>query len=121
MDVRHDLVDETSEVIAELARLLGGQVLGLFTSLRRMREVSELLNEKLRGEGFDILMPRRASDDPAALVERFSRVGSGCILLCARTFWPGVDIRGPALQTFVLEKLPFAVPTELRTRRHTRL
>lgn len=121
MDVRHDLVDETSEVIAELARLLGGQVLGLFTSLRRMREVSELLNEKLRGEGFDILMPRRASDDPAALVDRFSRVGAGCILLGARTFWQGVDIRGPALQAVVIEKLPFEVPTELRKRRENRL
>ena len=103
------------------ARLLGGRTLGLFTSLRRMREVGELLAEKLRGEGFDVLSPRRATDDPAALVERFSRAGGGGVLLGARTFWQGLDIPGPALQAVVIEKLPFEVPTELRKRREARL
>ena len=68
-------------VLADLVRLLGGRTLGLFTSLRRMREVGELLSEQLRGEGFDILSPRRASDDPAALVERFTRADAGGVLL----------------------------------------
>jgi Rad3-related DNA helicase len=121
LDVRDDLVQETAEVLASLARLLGGRTLGLFTSLRRMREVGELLSERLRGEGFDVLAPRRASDDPAALVERFSRVGGGAVLLGARTFWQGLDIPGPALQAVVIEKLPFEVPTELRRRRESRL
>jgi ATP-dependent DNA helicase DinG len=105
--------------LADLARLLGGRTLGLFTSLRRMREVAELLGETLRGEGFDILAPRRATDDPSALVERFVR--SGGILLGARTFWQGLDIPGPALQAVVIEKLPFEVPTELRKRREARI
>ncbi|MEE9609342.1 MAG: helicase C-terminal domain-containing protein [Myxococcota bacterium] len=116
-----ELVEETADVLADLARLLGGRTLGLFTSLRRMRDVSELLAERLRGEGFDILMPRRASDDPSTLVERFSRVGGGAVLLGARTFWQGLDIPGPALQAVVIEKLPFEVPTELRKRREARL
>ena len=116
-----ELVEETAEVLATLARLLGGRTLGLFTSLRRMRDVGELLSERLRGEGFDILTPRRASDDPAALVERFARAGAGSVLLGARTFWQGLDIPGPALQAVVIEKLPFEVPTELRQRREGRL
>jgi Rad3-related DNA helicase/DNA polymerase III epsilon subunit-like protein len=116
-----DLVEETAEVLARLARLLSGRTLGLFTSLRRMRDVGELLAEKLRGEGFDVLAPRRATDDPAALVERFSRAGTGGVLLGARTFWQGLDIPGPALQAVVIEKLPFEVPTELRKRRQARL
>jgi len=116
-----ELVEETTEVLATLARLLGGRTLGLFTSLRRMRDVGERLSEQLRGEGFDILTPRRASDDPAALVERFSRAGAGSVLLGARTFWQGLDIPGPALQAVVIEKLPFEVPTELRQRREARL
>jgi Rad3-related DNA helicase/DNA polymerase III epsilon subunit-like protein len=120
-DAHGDLVEETAQVLAGLARLLGGRTLGLFTSLRRMREVGELLAEKLRGEGFDILSPRRATDDPAALVERFSRAGGGGVLLGARTFWQGLDIPGPALQAVVIEKLPFEVPTELRKRREARL
>jgi Rad3-related DNA helicase len=118
---RGDLVGETVDVLADLTRLLGGRTLGLFTSLRRMRDVCELLSERLRGEGYEILMPRRASDDPAALVERFVRAGGGMVLLGARTFWQGLDIPGPALQAVVIEKLPFEVPTELRKRREGRI
>jgi ATP-dependent DNA helicase DinG len=121
LDARGDLVEETAEVLALLARALGGCTLGLFTSLRRMRDAGELLAEKLRGEGFDVLSPRRATDDPAALVERFSRAGAGGVLLGARTFWQGLDIPGPALQAVVIEKLPFEVPTELRKRREASL
>jgi Rad3-related DNA helicase/DNA polymerase III epsilon subunit-like protein len=116
-----ELVEEMAEVLADLVRLLGGRTLGLFTSLRRMRDVGELLSEKLRGEGFDILTPRRATDDPAALVERFTRAGAGGVLLGARTFWQGLDIPGDALQAVVIEKLPFEVPTELRKRRERRI
>ncbi len=86
-----------------------------------MRDVSDLLSERLRGEGYEILMPRRASDDPAVLVERFTRAGGGMILLGARSFWQGLDIPGSALQAVVIEKLPFEVPTELRKRREARL
>jgi ATP-dependent DNA helicase DinG len=116
-----DLVEATAGVIEDLARALGGRTLGLFTSLRRMREVRERLADALRGEGFDLLMPRRATDDPAALVERFRRARAGCVLLGARTFWQGLDIPGDALQAVVIEKLPFEVPTELRRRREARL
>ncbi len=116
-----DLVEETVDVLADLARLLGGRTLALFTSLRRMRDVSDRLSERLRGEGYEILMPRRASDDPGALVERFTRAGGGMVLLGARSFWQGLDIPGSALQAVVIEKLPFEVPTELRKRRESRI
>jgi Rad3-related DNA helicase/DNA polymerase III epsilon subunit-like protein len=114
-----ELVEETAETIADLTRLLGGRTLGLFTSLRRMRDVAELLGERLRGEGFDVLAPRRATDDPSVLVQRFIR--SGGVLLGARTFWQGLDIPGVPLQAVVIEKLPFEVPTELRKRREARI
>jgi len=116
-----DVVDETAAVLAELARALRGRTLGLFTSLARMNLVAELLDRDLRGEGFEILAPRRASDDPAALVERFTRAKGGAILLGARTFWQGLDIPGDDLQAVVIEKLPFDVPTELRKRREARI
>jgi ATP-dependent DNA helicase DinG len=116
-----DVVPQTAAVLAEIARALGGRTLGLFTSLRRMNQVAELLDQELRGEGFEILAPRRASDDPAALVERFARAHGGAILLGARTFWQGLDIPGEDLQAVVIEKLPFEVPTELRKRREARI
>jgi ATP-dependent DNA helicase DinG len=116
-----DPVEATATVLADLARELGGRTLGLFTSLRRMNQVAELLSERLRGEGFDILAPRSARDDPAALVERFRRSDGAGVLLGARSFWQGLDIPGPELQAVVIEKLPFEVPTELRKRREARV
>ena len=98
---------------------LGGRTLGLFTSLRRMDQVAEELAPRLRAEGIELLAPRRASDDPAALVQRFT--AGAAVLLGARKFWQGLDIPGDDLQAVVIEKLPFEVPTELRRRREQRL
>lgn len=117
----YDLVEQTAEVLALLARQLGGRTLGLFTSLRRMNQVAQRLSQMLRGEGIEILTPRRATDDPRSLVERFARAKGGAVLLGARTFWQGLDVPGDALQAVVIEKLPFDVPTELRRRREDRL
>jgi len=114
-----DLVRETADVLEDLARRLGGRTLGLFTSLRRMDEVADELAHRLRGEGIEVIAPRRASDDPGALVTRF--VDGGAVLLGARRFWQGIDIPGESLQAVVIEKLPFEVPTELRRRREARL
>ncbi|MEZ4292365.1 MAG: helicase C-terminal domain-containing protein [Myxococcota bacterium] len=126
LDGHDDLVEETAQTLATLARTLGGRTLGLFTSLARMRETADRLTQLLAGEGIEVLLPRRASDDPASLVDRFQkahlgRAASGAVLLGARRFWQGIDVRGDALQAVVIEKLPFDVPTELRRRRDERL
>jgi len=118
---RGDPVALTSAVLADVARALGGRTLGLFTSLRRMRDVRERLALALRDDGIDVWMPRRATDDPGALVERFRRSDGGGVLLGSRTFWQGIDVPGRALEAVVIEKLPFEVPTELRRRREARV
>jgi ATP-dependent DNA helicase DinG len=50
------------------------------------------------------------------LLERFSQGNAsgrrGCILVASATFWEGVDIPGDALQLLVIDKLPFAPPTD---------
>jgi ATP-dependent DNA helicase DinG len=110
-----DLAFDTAAAIHELAIRLRGRTLGLFTSLRRMDQVAEELAPRLRREGIEVLAPRRAADDPAALVQRFT--AGDAVLLGARKFWQGLDIPGDDLQAVVIEKLPFEVPTELRRRR----
>ena len=119
-DHGEDLVADTATAIETLARRLGGRTLGLFTSLARMNQVATLLSERLREAGIEVLAPRRAADDPRALVARFVD-GGPAVLLGARKFWQGLDISGESLQAVVIEKLPFEVPTELRKRRETRL
>jgi ATP-dependent DNA helicase DinG len=116
-----DWVEETAQTLAVLARTLGGRTLGLFTSLARMRETADRLSELLAGEGIEVLLPRRAGDDPGALVDRFQSAKGGAVLLGARRFWQGIDVRGAGLEAVVIEKLPFDVPTELRRRRDDRL
>jgi ATP-dependent DNA helicase DinG len=86
-----------------------------------MRETADRLTALLAGEGIEVLLPRRAGDDPGALVERFQKARGGAVLLGARRFWQGIDVRGDDLQAVVIEKLPFDVPTELRRRRDARL
>ncbi|MBM4384394.1 MAG: hypothetical protein FJ091_13640 [Deltaproteobacteria bacterium] len=114
-----ELVRQTSDVLALLARELGGRTLGLFTSLRRMNDVADELAARLKEDGLEVIAPRRDGDDPTALITRFANGGS--VLLGARRFWQGIDIPGDALQAVVIEKLPFEVPTELRKRREQRL
>jgi len=116
-----DLVEETAQTLAILARRLRGRTLGLFTSLARMRDAADRLSQLLEGEGIEVLLPRRSSDDPGALVDRFRKARGGAVLLGARRFWQGIDVRGDDLQAVVIEKLPFDVPTELRRRRDDRL
>ncbi|MFO0691111.1 MAG: ATP-dependent DNA helicase [Myxococcota bacterium] len=115
------LVEETAQALAILARELGGRTLGLFTSLSRMREVAERLEALLEGEGLEVLVPLRASDDPGGLVERFRKLHGEAVMLGSRRYWQGIDVRGDDLQAVVIEKLPFEVPTELRRRRDLRL
>ena len=121
LDGGEDLVEETAQALATLAMTLGGRTLGLFTSLARMRETADRLTQLLAGEGIEVLLPRRAGDDPGALVERFKNSKGGAVLLGSRRFWQGIDVRGEDLQAVVIEKLPFEVPTELRRRRDDRL
>jgi len=117
---RGQLVEETAEVLTLLATRLGGRTLGLFTSLRRMDDVAARIGPELRRIGIELLVPRSAGDDPAALVERF-REEPRAVLLGARTFWQGLDLPGEDVQAVVIEKLPFEVPTELHRRREARL
>jgi ATP-dependent DNA helicase DinG len=114
-----DPVRDTADALERVARRLGGRTLGLFTSVRRMEDVAALLAPRLRDDGIEVLVPRRASDDPNALVERFRH--GGAVLLGARKFWQGLDLPGAQLEAVVIEKLPFEVPTELRRRRELRL
>ena len=95
--------------------------MGLFSSLRRMREVAERLEPILGPHQIEILAPRRPGDDPGGLVRRFRDGAGGGVLLGSRTFRQGLDIAGDDLQAVVIEKLPFEVPTELRRRRETHL
>ena len=106
---REDLVRRTTEVVATIARKLGGRTLGLFTSRDRMATVADALFRTLSPDGFSIIAPSTGNTDPHDLVRTFRETDQS-VLLGARAFWQGVDIPGDACQAVVIEKLPFDVP-----------
>src|SRR5205085_4774215 len=47
----------------------------------------------------------------AGLLERF-RATPNAVLFATASFWQGVDVRGRQLSCVIIDKLPFAVPTD---------
>jgi ATP-dependent DNA helicase DinG len=93
----------------EVAAILGhsrGRAFVLFTSYQQMRLVYDTVSLEveyptlLQGTG-----PRRA------LLEEF-RATPNCVLFATAAFWQGVDVPGDQLSCVIIDKLPFAVPSD---------
>lgn len=98
----------TQAVLASVL-LTRGRCFVLFTSYSLLRRVHDELAAGLRAQG---LTPLRQGDGPrTALLERF-RDEPGPVLFGTDSFWEGVDVRGDALQSVIITRLPFRVPTE---------
>jgi ATP-dependent DNA helicase DinG len=100
-------LDAAAERVRELVELSDGGVFVLTTSLRSMRRLAQLLRSML--EGRTVLLQGEAPK--SALLEDF-RERQDAVLVATQSFWEGVDIPGRALRVVVLEKIPFAVPTD---------
>lgn len=103
------------EAVAEAAwpaiRAAGGRAFVLCTSLRAMRRIRELLQEKLEKEGHDLPLLMQGEGSKTELLDRFRYLGNA-ILVASQSFWEGVDVRGEALSLVVIDKLPFAPPDD---------
>ncbi len=97
------------------AQRLGGRTMVLTTTLRALRGIAEVLNQRFQATGeLEVLvqgaMPKRA------LIERFRRGSSlgepGCVLVASASFWEGIDVPGDALQLVIIDKLPFPPPND---------
>jgi ATP-dependent DNA helicase DinG len=103
------------EAVTEAAwpaiRASGGRAFVLCTSLRAMRRIRELLQEKLASEGLDLPLLMQGEGSRTELLDRFRFLGNA-ILVASQSFWEGVDVRGEALSLVVIDKLPFAPPDD---------
>jgi len=97
------------EAVADQLRALlpitGGRAFVLFTSLRNMRAVHELLAGELP---WQTLLQGDAPKQQ--LLRKFRETPS--VLFASQSFWEGVDVPGDALSLVVIDKLPFASPSE---------
>ncbi|MGZ6124514.1 MAG: ATP-dependent DNA helicase [Myxococcales bacterium] len=97
--------EAVAEELRALLPITGGRAFVLFTSLRNMRAV----HSRLAGERpWQALLQGEAPK--AQLLKRFRERPS--VLFASQSFWEGVDVPGEALSLVVIDKLPFASPSE---------
>ncbi len=89
--------------ISGLGEFMGGRVLGLFASSRRLEEVGERVRERLEPQGIEVL--RQSRGNGRQLAARQER-DHGSVLLGTRTFWQGIDIPGLGVACVFIDKLP---------------
>jgi ATP-dependent DNA helicase DinG len=90
----------------ELLDCSGGGALVLCTSYRTLTA----LEEALRGEVPYTLYVQ--GDAPRAQLLKEFREGEDTVLIGTGTFWEGVDVPGASLRCVIIDKLPFASPSD---------
>ena len=98
--------DAAVERIAELVGITGGGAFVLCTSTRAMRRLHAALRSRVDG-----LLLLQGEAPKHVLLDRF-REHEDAVLVATMSFWEGVDVPGRALRLVVLDKIPFAVPTD---------
>jgi ATP-dependent DNA helicase DinG len=101
-----DYVDRVIDVACDVLALSRGRAFLLFTSHRALRRAAELLRSRVP---YPLLIQGSAPRN--ALIERFRALGNA-VLLGSASFWEGVDVRGEALSCVIIDKLPFAAPSD---------
>jgi ATP-dependent DNA helicase DinG len=105
-----DYVSQLARPLVELAAGLGGRMMILTTSHRRVEEFANLLAADLADAGVDLMFQGQAA--PSQLLRQFAQPGRR-VLVGVDTFWEGVDIPGERLSCVVMTRLPFPVPTDV--------
>ncbi|MBE0657956.1 MAG: ATP-dependent DNA helicase [Bryobacteraceae bacterium] len=92
--------------ISELLAHSRGRAFCLFTSYQQMRAAFERIQPEL---DYPVLI--QGSKPQRALIYEF-RNTPHCVLFATSSFWQGVDVQGDQLSCVIIDKLPFAVPSD---------
>ena len=95
-----------SDEVLRLVRFSEGRAFVLFTSYQQMRAVHEYVSFAVE---YPVLMQGEAPNN--ALLEKFRKTPN-CILFATASFWQGVDVPGDQLSLVIVDRLPFAVPSD---------
>lgn len=94
---------------AEIVKLLGisrGHAFVLCTSNMAMNQLYETVSMRINYPCFV-----QGSMSKAGILERFRKTPNA-VLFATSSFWQGVDVQGDQLSCVIIDKLPFAVPTD---------
>jgi len=92
--------------VVEILKRTDGRAFVLFTSYATMRAVQAMAELALPYPIFS-----QGSAPRSLLLQRF-RETANAVLFATSSFWQGVDVIGDALSCVIIDKLPFASPTD---------
>ncbi len=113
----------TPQVAAAMQALFlaaGGGGLGLFTAIRRLREVHHRIAPALEDAGLPLYAQHVDAMDNATLVDVFRAEENAC-LLGTDAMRDGVDVPGRSLRLLVFDRVPWPRPTILHRERRIHL
>jgi ATP-dependent DNA helicase DinG len=97
---------KAADRIRRLLEITRGRAFVLFTSYAQMNDIYE----RLLGE-VEFPMLRQGDAPKSALLEEF-RLTPNAVLFATSSFWQGVDVQGEQLSCVIIDRLPFAVPSD---------
>lgn len=100
-----------AEAIVDVAKVLGGRTMVLFTSYGQLKSTGRAIAQSLSEANITILS-QSAGGSRQQLLAAFKAPKARAVLLGTRSFWEGVDVPGEALQAVLITKLPFDVPSD---------
>jgi ATP-dependent DNA helicase DinG len=99
-------VSAAAKEVIEILRLTRGRAFVLFTSYSNLRDVHRIASAELE---YPILVQGSA---PRSTLLRDFKTTPNSVLLATSSFWQGVDVVGDALSCVIIDKLPFASPSD---------
>jgi ATP-dependent DNA helicase DinG len=109
-DARFD--DAAAARAVELIEITGGGAFVLCTSVRSMRSMYQRISRarsQTNAKWGPLLVQ---GEKPKSLLLSQFRAAEHAVLVATMSFWEGVDVPGHALRLVVLDKIPFAVPSD---------
>ncbi len=101
-----DFQSKAIERIRRVLEITQGRAFCLFTSYKQMREVHDRLLAELP---YQLLLHGTAPRH--VLLQQF-RDTPNAVLFGTSSFWQGVDVQGEQLSCVIIDRLPFAVPSD---------
>ncbi len=92
--------------IVKILNVTNGRAFVLATSNASMKALYELVSSRVRFPCF-----LQGTMSKSGLLENF-RETPNAVLFATQSFWQGVDVQGEQLSCVIIDKLPFAVPTD---------
>jgi ATP-dependent DNA helicase DinG len=101
-----EFLQHAANEIVKLVNVTKGHAFVLCTSNQSMNALYELVSLRV-----DFPCFVQGSMMKTALLDRFKNTNNA-VLFATSSFWQGVDVRGEQLSCVIIDKLPFAVPTD---------